>query len=63
MVVLEHDHARQIVPVRVDPADEHPVLLDEPEARRRLARAGDDALVAVCAREVLDALRPTEWRE
>ncbi len=58
MVVLEHDHAREVVPVGVDPADEHPVLLDETEARRRLARARDDALVAVRAREVLDLLGP-----
>lgn len=58
MIILEHDHARQIVSVRVDPAHEHPVLLHEPEPRRRLARAGDDAFVAVSSRKVLDPLRP-----
>lgn len=58
MVVLEHDHAREVVAVGVDPADEHPVLFDEAEARRRLARARDNALVPIRAREVLDLLRP-----
>lgn len=60
VVVLEHDHARQVVPVRVDPADEHAVFLDEPEARRRLARARDDALVPVRARDVVELLRPAQ---
>ena len=40
--------------MRVDPSDEHPVLLDEPKARRRLARTCDDALVTVRSRDVLD---------
>ena len=56
MIILEHDHARQIVSVRVDPAHKHAILLHEPKSRRCLARPSDDALVAVRAREVLDAL-------
>ncbi len=57
MIVLEHDHAREVVPVRVHPADEHPVLLDEPEPRRRLARARHDPREPTRPRLVLDALR------
>lgn len=55
VVVLEHDHAREVVPVRVDPAHKHRVLLDEAEPGRRLARAHDDAAVPEAPREVLDA--------
>ena len=60
VIILEHDHAREVVPVRVDPADEHRVLLHEPEAGRRLARARNDAAVPARAREVFHAARPTE---
>ena len=59
MIVFEHDHARQVVPVGVDTPNEHPVLLHKPEPGRRLARPRDDALVARRAREVLYLLRST----
>lgn len=46
VVVLEHRHRRQVVPVRVAPADQHAVLLDQAEAGGRLARAGQRVAVA-----------------
>ena len=36
MIILEHDHAREIMPVRVDPTHKHPVLLDETKACVRI---------------------------
>jgi len=43
----------------IDAADQHAVFLDQPEARRRLARAGQDARVARAAHQLehLPALR------
>lgn len=40
MVVLQHHHARQVVPVGVDAADEHAVLLHEAEAWCQLVVRG-----------------------
>lgn len=40
MVVFEHRHRGERVPVRIDAADKHAVLFHEAEARGRLARAG-----------------------
>ena len=51
MVVLEHDHVREVHPMRVRAADEQRVLLDDAEARRRLPRARDLALPVSRARE------------
>ena len=47
VVVLEHDHRRQIHAVRVNAANQHRVLFNEAEAGRRLARAGNSAVPAV----------------
>jgi hypothetical protein len=44
VVVLEHDHAGEIVPVRIYATDHHTVLFDEAEAGGRLPRPGDLAL-------------------
>ena len=46
MIILEHDHARQVVSVGVDPSDQHPILLDQPEPfdhkiRSRTQREGE----------------------
>lgn len=38
VVVFEHDHAAQIVPVRVDAADEHAILFDQSETCSRRVR-------------------------
>jgi hypothetical protein len=32
VVVLEHDHGTEVVSVRIDSADHHAVLFNEPEA-------------------------------
>lgn len=45
VVVLQHDHGRQVHPVAVRPTDQHAVLLDQAEPRGRLARARQLALV------------------
>lgn len=58
VVVFEHDHARQVVSMCIDPTDEHAVFLDEAEARCRLARARDDAPVPARSRKVAHTLRP-----
>ena len=44
VVVFEHDHTAQIVPVRIHSANHHPVFLNESESRCRLSRAGDHAM-------------------
>lgn len=44
VVVLEHDHAGEVVPVRIYATDHHTVLFDEPEAGGRLPRPSDLAL-------------------
>ena len=31
MVILEHNHARQVVSMGVDASDQHTIFLDEPE--------------------------------
>lgn len=46
VVVLEHDHGAQVHAVAVGAADEHAVLLDQPEAGRRLPGAGEVAAEA-----------------
>ena len=50
VVVLEHDHAAQVVAVHVDASDEHAVLLHVPETGCRLTRPCDDPLVPRGAR-------------
>jgi hypothetical protein len=57
VVVLEHDHARQIVSMRVDAPDQHPVLFDQPEPGSGLSRSGNDAFVACVAREIFYTFR------
>lgn len=46
VVILEHDHGAEVHPMAVCAADQHAVLLDEAEAGRGLARAGELATVA-----------------
>ena len=41
MVVFEHDHAAQIVAMRVDTADEHAILFDQSETCSRGGVRGD----------------------
>ena len=57
VVVLEHDHAAEIVTVRIDTTDHHAVLFDESEPGRRLARPGDLALPAGLTCEVTESFR------
>ncbi|CAN8015011.1 unnamed protein product, partial [Ixodes persulcatus] len=44
VVVLEHDHGGGVVAVRVGASHHERVLLDQAEARRRLAAAGQDTV-------------------
>jgi len=56
VVVLEHDHAREVVPVRVDTSHQHSVFLDQPETRCSLPGASYGALEPVSSRKILDPL-------
>lgn len=49
MVILEHGHGAEVVAVGVGAADKKAVFLDDAEARRGLAGAGERALPAVGA--------------
>lgn len=51
MIVLEHHHRRQVVPVRVDPADEHAILFDEAEPGRGFPGTSNQTGVASIARK------------
>ena len=44
MVVFEHDHAAEIVSMRIDAADHHAILFNETEAGSGLSGSGDLAL-------------------
>ena len=55
MVVLEHDHATEIVSVRVDAADHHAVFLDETETGGGLSGSGDLALPSGLSGEVTES--------
>lgn len=56
MVVLEHNHAGQIVSVRVNSSDQHPILFNKAEARGSLSCPCHNALVTIPPCEVFDAL-------
>ena len=55
MVVLEHDHATEIVSVRVDAADHHAVFLDETEPGGGLSGSGDFALPSGLSGEITES--------
>lgn len=52
VVVLEHGHGGEVVPVRVAAADEHAVFFDEAEARGGFSGAGEGVGVGGAAEEV-----------
>lgn len=57
VVVLQHDHRREVVTVRVDTTDEHAVLLDKAEAGSRLAGTSDQALPSLSTSHVAEPPR------
>ena len=55
VIVLEHDHGTEIMPVRIDPADKHTVLFDKAKSRGCFASSGKYvgiASFADCLQEV-----------
>jgi hypothetical protein len=60
MIILEHDHTAQIMPVRIDPAHQHTILLYQSETWRGLARTGDNALPACCAGGIAESAGPID---
>ena len=63
VVILEHDHGTEIMSVWINPADKHPVLLNQAKARRGFAGAGKHvgvARFADCLQEVRGPDDPKE---
>ena len=58
MVVLEHDHRREVVSVSVDSTDEHAILFHKSKAGSRLASACDDSGEAIACCGIFDLLGP-----
>lgn len=48
MIILEHDHTTQVIPMRIDPSNEHTILFYHSKSRRRLSSSGNDALEIAC---------------
>lgn len=58
VVILEHDHAREVMSVRINSADHHAVFFDKTEAGRGLACAGDGAGPAGIGGDIFESLGP-----
>ena len=63
VVVLEHNHGTEIMPVRIDPADKHPVLLDKAEPRCGFASSGKDVVIARFADCLQEVRGPDDPKE